>query len=275
LVEDHVDLTRPGLRAREHKSLADPSCSVDTVAMEPEVWGQDLAEVYDAVYAEMAGPAVLGPIIDLLIGLADGEPVLEFAAGTGRVALPLRGRGLAVTALELSESMADQFRAKPGADSVQLIVGDMTSVRVPGRFGLVYVVANSLMNVTTQEGQLAVFENAAAHLNPGGRFVVELAVPQLRRFPAGQTSRVFTATTHHVGVETLDDPVGQIASSHHWMQVDDRLVTHSAPYRYVWPSELDLMARLSGFRLTHRWADWQRHPFGPDSESQIAVFGRV
>ena len=243
--------------------------------MEPEVWGRDLAEVYDAVYADMASPAALEPIIDLLTELAAGGPVLEFAAGTGRVALPLSARGLAVSALELSDHMADQFRAKPGADSVQLVVGDMTSERVPGQFSLVFVVANSLMNVTTQQGQLAVFENAAAHLNVGGRFLVELVVPQLRRFPAGQSSRVFTATDHHVGLETLDDPVGQIASSHHWMQIGDRLVTHSAPYRYVWPSELDLMGRLSGFRLLDRWGDWQRNPFGTESESEIAVFGRL
>jgi hypothetical protein len=171
--------------------------------------------------------------------------------------------------------MVQQLRAKPGADAVPVKIGDMTSTRVAGRFQLVYLVANTIMNVTTQDEQLAVFANAAAHLNTGGRFVVEVIVPQLRSVPRGEIGRVFTLAPEHVGIETFDDVVGQVASSHHWTEVDERLVRHSAPYRYVWPSELDLMARLAGFRLQDRWAGWDRAVFSPDSPSQVAVFERL
>jgi len=171
--------------------------------------------------------------------------------------------------------MADRLRAKPGADAVAVTIGDMTTTLVPGPFTLVYLVANTIMNVTTQDEQVAVFANAAAHLHPGGCFVVELAVPQLRGMPRGERGRVFTLDADHVGVETFDDLVGQIAWSHHWMEVEGRLVRHAAPYRFVWPSELDLMARLAGLRLRNRWADWEHAPFTSDSASQVAVFEKV
>ena len=175
--------------------------------------------------------------------------------------------------LELSPHMAAQLRAKPGADAVPVTIGDMTTTRVPGApFTLVYLVANTIMNVTTQDAQLAVFANAAAQLAPGGCFVVEVIVPQLRRVPPGETARVFTLDPDHVGIETFDDVAGQIAWSHHWIEAGGRLVRHSAPYRYVWPSELDLMARIAGFRLRDRWAGWDRAPFTSDSQSQVAVF---
>ena len=146
---------------------------------------------------------------------------------------------------------------------------------VPGPFRLVYLVANSIMNVTTQDEQIAVFANAAAHLEPGGSFVVEVIVPQLRHVPPGDTARVFTLRPDHVGIETFDDVAAQIAWSHHWMEVEGRLVRHSAPYRYVWPSELDLMGRLAGLRLRERWADWSGSPFTSDSTGQVAVFEKA
>lgn len=177
-----------------------------------------------------------------------------------------------VTGIELSAPMAEQLRAKPGADAVPVTVGDMAVTKVPGTFALVYLVANTIMNVTTQDEQLAVFANAAAHLAPGGCFVVEVIVPQLRRVPLGTTSHVFTMERDHVGIETFDDLVEQIASSHHWTAVEGRLRQSSAPYRYVWPSELVLMARLAGLRLRDRWADWRKEPFTSDSRSQVAVF---
>jgi hypothetical protein len=151
----------------------------------------------------------------------------------------------------------------------------MATTRVAGGFALVYLVANTIMNVTTQDEQLAVFANAAAHLEPGGRFVVEVGVPQLRSVPRGEVGRVFTLDPDHVGIETYDDLVGQIAWSHHWMEAGGRLVRHSAPYRYVWPSELDLMARIAGLRLRERWAGWDRSLFTSDSGSQVAVFEKV
>jgi SAM-dependent methyltransferase len=235
-------------------------------------WGPEIAEVYDKTYAAKFEPSVLGPIVDLLAELARGGPALEFAVGTGRVALPLSARGIAVQGVELSPHMAGQLLAKPGADAVPVTIGDMTTTRVPGTFTLVYLVANTIMNVTTQDDQLAVFANAAAHLEPGGCFVVEVLVPQLRRVPPGEVGWIFTFDADHVGIETFDDLAGQVAWSHHWMEVDGRLVRHSAPYRYVWPSELDLMAKITGFRVWDRWAGWDRTPFTSDSHSQVAVF---
>ncbi len=239
-------------------------------------WGPEVAGVYDKTYLAMFEPSVLGPLVGLLAELAQGGPALEFAVGTGRVALPLSATGVAVHGLELSRHMAERMSAKPGAGAVPVTIGDMTATHVPGRpFKLVYLVANTIMNVTTQEDQLGVFANASAHLEPGGCFVVEVVVPQLRRVPSGEVARVFTLDPDHVGIETFDDPAGQIAWSHHWIEADGRLVRHSAPYRYVWPSELDLMARITGFRLQERWAGWDRTPFTSDSQSQVAVFGKL
>ncbi|MFN2486443.1 MAG: class I SAM-dependent methyltransferase [Acidimicrobiia bacterium] len=238
-------------------------------------WGKDIAEVYDATYSAQFAPSVLDPLVDLLTELARGGPALEFAVGTGRVALPLSARGISMRGVELSPHMVEQFRAKPGADTVPVTIGDMTTTRVPGTFKLVYLVANTIMNVTTQDEQLRVFANAAAHLETGGHFVVEVIVPQLRSVPPGEMGRVFTLDPDHVGIETFDDLVGQIAWSHHWMEVEGRLVRHSAPYRYVWPSELDLMARLAGLRLRHRWAGSDQTPFTSESLSQVAVFEKT
>jgi SAM-dependent methyltransferase len=235
-------------------------------------WGPELAAVYDATYRAQFKPAVLAPMVDLLAELAAAGPALEFAVGTGRVALALSARGVSVTGIELSTHMAQQLRLKPGSEAVPVTIGDMTATRVPGTFSVVYLVANTIMNVTTQEEQLAVFANAAAHLEPGGCFVVEVIVPQLRRVPPGGTSRVFALEPDHVGIETFEDVVGQIASSHHWIERDGRLIRHSAPYRYVWPSELDLMARLAGLKLRDRWAGWSKEMFTADSSSQVAVF---
>jgi SAM-dependent methyltransferase len=238
-------------------------------------WGKDIAEAYDATSAAMFDPAVVDPAVDLLLELAGGGPALEFAVGTGRLALPLSARGIVVRGIELSPHMVDQLRAKPGAGAVEVTVGDMTTTRLAGPFTLVYLAWNTIMNVTTQHEQVGVFRNAAAHLEPGGCFVVEVVLPQLRRLPPGELGRVFSLEPGHVGIETFDDPVGQISWSHHWMAVDGRLVYHSAPYRYVWPSELDLMAELTGFRLRHRFGWWNRTPFTVDSVLQVAVYEKV
>jgi SAM-dependent methyltransferase len=238
-------------------------------------WERELAEVYDAVYSTKFDPAVIEPVVEFLATVARTGPALEFAVGTGRVALPLAARGVPVHGIELSPHMADQLTAKPGGDAVPVTIGDMATTRVPGRFTLVYLVANTIMNVTTQDEQVAVFANAAAHLEPGGCFVVEVLVPQLRHVPPGAVGRVFTLDADHVGIETFDDLVGQIARSHHWMEVGGRLVRHSAPYRYVWPSELDLMGRMAGLRLRERWAGWDRAPFTSESVQQVAVFEKA
>jgi hypothetical protein len=182
---------------------------------------------------------------------------------------------MSVHGIELSPHMVDQLRVKPGADKVAVMIGDMTTTRVPGTFKLVYLVFNTIMNVTTQEEQVAVFANAAAHLESGGHFVVEVIVPQLRRLPPGESTRVFTYTDQHVGFETFDDLVGQTSSSHHWMEIDGRVLRDSAPFRYVWPSELDLMGQLAGFRVVDRWGGWSREPFTGDSTNQVVVFQKL
>ena len=235
-------------------------------------WDAEFAAVYDDVYAWQTAPSFVEPIVGVLAEMAGGGAALEFGAGTGRVALALSARGVAVTGIELSPHMAERLRGKPGADAVPVIVGDMTTTRADGSFALVYLIANTIMNVTTQDEQLAVFSNAAAHLEPGGRFLVSVIVPGLREVPPGGKGRITRFEEDHVGIETFDAPAAQIAWSHHWFEVGGRLVRHSAPYRYVWPSELDLMARLAGLRLEHRWADWERCPFTDMSDRHISVY---
>lgn len=243
--------------------------------MASNTWGRDIAEVYDAVNAHEFRSSVVEPVVELLSDLAHGGRALEFAVGTGRVALPLSTRGVTVEGIELSPHMVEQMRGKPGADAVQVTIGDMTTTRLPRTFQLVYLVANTIMNVTTQDEQLGVFANASAHLQPGGRFVVEVIVPQLRRVPPGEVARVFTLDEDHVGIETFDDTTEQIAWSHHWMHVHGRLVRHSAPYRYVWPSELDLMAKDAGLRRSARWGGWDMEPFTADSTGHVTVYEKV
>lgn len=243
--------------------------------MSSVMWGRDVAEVYDETSSAMFEEQLLGRTVDVLAELAGGGSALEFAVGTGRVALPLSSRAVPVHGIELSPYMVEQLRRKPGADAVPVTVGDMTTTRVAGSFTLVYLIYNTISNVTTQDEQVAVFENAAAHLEPGGSFVVELGVPQLRRLPPGELGRVFTLEPDHVGIDTIEDVVSQISWSHHWMAVEGRLVRHSAPYRYIWPAELELMAKAAGLRLRDRWADWNRSPFTSESVSQVAVFEKV
>jgi SAM-dependent methyltransferase len=243
--------------------------------MSTVTWGKDVAETYDATSAAMFDPSVVDPVVDVLSALADGGAALEFAIGTGRIALPLSRRGVTVCGIELSPHMAEQLRRKPGAEAIHVVAGDMTAARVPGPFSLVYLVYNTIMNVTTQEEQVAVFRNAAAHLKAGGCFVVEVGVPELRRLPPGELGRVFALSEDHVGIETFDDVASQVTWSIHWTLVDGRLVRHSAPYRYVWPSELDLMAQLAGFRTRHRWSGWGKEPFGKASRNLVAVFEKL
>jgi SAM-dependent methyltransferase len=236
-------------------------------------WGREIAEAYDATSQEMFDPAVLGPTVELLAELAGDGPALEFAIGTGRVALPLRERGVTVHGIELSPHMAEQLRAKPGSDEVPVTVDNMATARVDGGpFSLVYLVFNTIMNVTTQDEQVAVFANAAAHLSSGGRFVIEVGVPRLRDLPPGDRRQIFDLSPDHIGIDTYDDFVGQILSSHHWSVIDGKLMQEAAPYRWVWPSELDLMARLAGMRLEHRWADWDRQEFTDDSTKHVSVW---
>ena len=211
---------------------------------------------------------VVDPTVDFLLPLAAGG-ALELAVGSGRIALPLAERGVRVHGIDISPDVLEQLRAKPGADRVATTLGDYTTTTVPGPFSLVYLVWNSLSNVTTQEGQLAAFANAAAHLSPGGRFVVELFVPQLRRLPPGQEFVPFDVSAEHLGFDEYD-VLTQRLVSHHYSP--GRSGYGSGEFRYAWPSELDLMARFAGMRLSERWAGWTREPFTAESESHVSVW---
>jgi len=237
-----------------------------------DLWDEDTAERYDDISAEMFAPHVLDPAVEFLARLAGSGPALEFAIGTGRVAIPLAARGIPVTGIELSPPMVDRLRTKVPAEEMPVLVGDMASTTVPGRFSLVYVVFNSIGNLRTQDEQVQCFRNAARHLSPGGRFVVELWVPGIRRFPPGQSAVPFEVTDKHVGFDTFD-MVTQQGTSHHYRRLDDGSVRYGySNFRYIWPAECDLMARLAGLTLEQRVAGWDRAPFTSDSESHVSVW---
>lgn len=230
-----------------------------------------VAATYDEDSAEMFDPAILEPAVDLLAGLARDGRALEFAIGTGRVALPMAARGIDIAGIELSSAMVDALRAKPGGAHIPVVIGDMTSARVDGPFTLVYLVFNTIMNLTTQDAQVACFRNAAAHLEPGGAFVVEVMVPQLQRLPLGDTFQVFDASERHWGIDEYEVATQRL-TSHHVSFVDGRTKLVSMPFRYAWPAELDLMAQLAGMRLRDRWASWSGAPFTDTSRSHVSVW---
>lgn len=239
--------------------------------MRPNYFGERVAEFYDDPSDEMNSPAAIGPAVTFLAGLAGQGSALEFGIGTGRIALPLSQRGIRVHGIDLSEEMVAQLRRKPGADAIGVTIGDFARTRVGGTFGLVYLVFNTIQNLTTQDDQVACFGNAAAHLQPGGCFVIEVAVPGLQRLPPGETIRPFAVTPQHLGFDEYD-VASQGLISHHYTLRDGRLEPMSIPFRYVWPAELDLMARLAGMRLRERWSSWQREPFTSDSTSHVSVW---
>jgi SAM-dependent methyltransferase len=232
----------------------------------------EVAARYDRTLGAMGSPGVLGTTVDLLAELAGTGTALEMAVGTGRIALPLAARGVPVSGIELSPDMVAQLRSKPGGDDIPVTLGDMTTTSVEGAFRLVYLVYNTIGNVETQERQVACFENAAAHLEPGGSFVVEMVVPDLRRLVPGQDAIVFAHAPGYVAYDHYDDLVAQHAVSHHLVADGSGVREDQTPWRYVWPSELDLMARLAGLELTNRWADWDRSPFTGESPSHVSVW---
>jgi len=223
----------------------------------------------------MFASEVLGATVDLLAELAGDGAALEFAVGTGRVALPLAARGVPVSGIELSTAMVEQLQAKPGSERIDVTVGDMATTRRPGQFRLVYLVYNTIGNLTTQDAQVACFANAAAHLEPGGVFVIETGVPELRLVPPGQDTRVFAHSPGYVGYDEYVDFVAQQAVSHHFLTNDGTVSETVTPFRYAWPSELDLMARLAGMTLRHRWADWTRSAFTGESTSHVSVWEKT
>lgn len=237
----------------------------------PNHFGAEVARRYDRESATANAHAVVDPAVALLERLAAGGSALEFAIGTGRIALPLARRGVEVHGIELSPAMVDELRAKPGGRELPVRIGDMATARVEGEFSLVYLVCNTIVNLTTQAAQVACFANAAAHLRAGGRFVVEVNVPELQRLPPGDTLRAFQADVGHWGLDEVD-VVTQAMTSHHFTLVDGAIEHRPIPFRYVWPSELDLMAALAGLRLRDRCGGWSGEPFTAGSRSHVSVW---
>ncbi|CAN5637767.1 class I SAM-dependent methyltransferase [soil metagenome] len=240
--------------------------------MSADHFGADVAARYDESSASMFAPDVLGPTVDVLAELAGDGATLEFAVGTGRIALPLAARGVPVAGIELSTAMADELRAKDSARSIEVTIGDMATTRVGGTFRLVYLVFNTIGNLTTQDQQVACFANAAAHLEPGGVFVIEIGVPDLRRLPPGEDARVFSHAPGYVGYDRYTDFVAQQATSHHFVADGSGVRELTTPFRYVWPSELDVMAQLAGLSLRERWGGWDRSAFTGESTSHVSVW---
>jgi SAM-dependent methyltransferase len=230
-----------------------------------------VAARYDETSAWMFDPAVVEPAVDLLASLAGDGAALELGIGTGRIALPLAARGVRVRGIDLSGAMVARLRAKPGGDAIDVAIGDFATTTVEGTFSLAYLVFNTIMNLTTQEAQVACFRNAARHLAPGGRFVIEVGVPQLQRLPPGERFRPFHVGSEHVGFDEYE-LAEQGLVSHHYRIGSERFEAVAMPFRYVWPAELDLMAQLAGMRLDARWGDWDRQPFTSESTKHVSVW---
>jgi SAM-dependent methyltransferase len=239
--------------------------------MSEDHFGERVASRYDTSEAEMFDPVVVEPAVTFLAELARGGPALELGIGTGRIALPLSQRGVSIHGIDLSAAMIERLRAKPGAERITVTRGDFAHTTVPGKFTLAYLVFNTIMNLTSQDEQVACFRNVADHLEPGGCFVVEVGVPDLQRLPPGETIRPFMVGPERLGFDEYD-VANQGLVSHHYRVREGTLDTTSIPFRYVWPSELDLMARLAGMRLRERWGGWQREPFTSDSKRHVSVW---
>jgi SAM-dependent methyltransferase len=230
-----------------------------------------IAQRYRTLWPHLFEPEVVGPAVDFLAGLAGSGPAVEFGIGTGRLAVPLQRRGVRVHGIELSTAMVEELRAQPDPARIDVTIGDFATARAPGEFTLVYLVRNTIMNLTTQDEQVDCFRNAAAHLVPGGCFVVEVVVPPWQRLPPGETVVPFDVSPAHLGFDEIDVAT-QASWSHHYWFLDGETKRFSAPFRYVWPSELDLMAHLAGMTRRERWCDWNREPFTSESRSHVSVW---
>jgi SAM-dependent methyltransferase len=240
--------------------------------MPEDHFGEPVAERYDEDSAEMFDPAVVEPAVDLLAELAGQGRALELGIGTGRIAIPLARRGIGVHGIDLSGAMVARLRAKQGDEQIGVTVGDFATTKVDGLFSVAYLVFNTIENLTTQDEQVACFENVASHLEPGGCFVIEVAVPDLQRLPPGETFRPFHVSETHLGIDEYD-VVGQGLVSHHYRRTaHGSFEKSSVPFRYVWPAELDLMARIAGLTLVARWGGWKREPFTSESRKHVSVW---
>ena len=237
-----------------------------------EIWDEDTAQRYDTDAADKFAPDVLEPTVDFLERLAGRGAALEFAIGTGRVGIPLAARGVPVAGIELSEPMVAQLRRKADEATLPVVVGDMATATIPGEFSVVYLVWNSISNLRTQHEQIECFRNAARHLSPGGRFVIELWVPPVRRLPPGQHAVPMSVGDGHLVFDTYDLATQQCTSHHYRREADGKTRYGSGDFRYIWPAECDLMAQLAGMELEERFADWDRSPFTSDSESHVSIW---
>ena len=232
---------------------------------------EQVAARYDESSAEMFDPVVVEPAVDLLVELAGNGRALELGIGTGRIALPLAQRGVPVHGIDLSNSMVKRLREKQDGEDIGVTIGDFATTSVDGSFSVAYLVFNTIHNLTTQAAQVACFRNVAAHLEPGGCFVIEVGVPQIRRVPPGDTLRAFHVSETKWGIDEYD-VARQGLTSHHFEIVDGRLERVSIPFRYVWPAELDLMAQLAGMSLRERWSGWNREPFTSESRKHVSIW---
>ncbi|MFJ9211687.1 class I SAM-dependent methyltransferase [Streptomyces sp. NPDC102264] len=237
-----------------------------------KIWDADTAQRYDTPGTGMFAPEVLGPTVDRLAQLAGDGAALEFAIGTGRVAVPLAERGVSVTGIELSLPMVERLRTKADEATIPVVIGDMATAVAPGRFSLVYLVFNTISNLLTQDEQVQCFRNAARHLAPGGRFVIELWVPELRKLPPGQEATVWHSEPGYIGLDTYDVLRQHVVSHHFRFDETQQARLFRSPHRYIWPAELDLMARLAGFELETRHADWDGSVFTAESRSHVSVY---
>jgi SAM-dependent methyltransferase len=245
----------------------------DDAGMQPDqIWDVEAAQRYDTPGTGMFAPEVLGPTVDRLALLAGDGRALEFAIGTGRVGVPLTERGVPVTGIELSTAMLEQLRRKVDEATIPVVLGDMTSARAPGEYALVYLVYNTISNLLTQAEQVECFRNAARHLVPGGRFVIELWVPDLRRLPPGQQAVVWRVDPGYIALDTVDVLHQHVVSHHFIFGADRQARLGRSPHRYIWPAELDLMAQLAGFELESRDADWRGAEFTAESPSHVSVY---
>ncbi len=242
------------------------------VMRQHEIWDAEAAKSYDTPGTGMFAPEVLGPTVDRLAALAGEGRALEFAVGTGRVAIPLAERGVPVTGIELSPPMIEQLRTRATDTQIPVVVGDMSTAHAPGEYTLAYLVYNTISNLLTQAEQVACFQNAARHLTPGGCFVIELWVPELRKLPPGSSGTVFHSEPGYIGVDTYDVLLQHVVSHHFHFGPGREAKVFRSPHRYVWPAELDLMAQLAGFELESRHADWQGTEFTEESRSHVSVY---
>ena len=236
-------------------------------------FGKEIADRYDDDLS-ITGPSVVEPMVNFLADLAENGSALEFGIGTGRIALPLSQKGISVHGIDFSPNMVEQLQSKSEADSIGVTIGDFATAKVRGSFKLVFLVFNTITNLTTQDAQVECFRNAAAHLDPGGCFLIETFIPELRRLPHGETICPHQFSQSRFDFDEYNVAIQELVS-HHYRNVDGAYQGHSVPFRYVWPSELDLMAQISGMRLRERWSDWHRKPFTNESTTHVSVWEKT